>query len=132
MAWKKGSRKKNGDSSINFFSTCHVSGFFQSAVFLFFFLSFFFGFPHFLTNGHTHSSSGCNLFFLSFPFFLVLQFSLYLALPSPCLGPPEFVWFFLVGRISVYLALPSRCLGPPGICMGFFSLHQVPFGWLLT
>ena len=91
---------------------------------------------------------GWKLFFVcfSFFFFLVLQFSMYLALPSRCLGfcMVLYVVFFLVLQFSMYLALPSLCLGPPGfgwklffVCI-FFSppIFQVsglaiPVSWIL-
>ena len=95
-------------------STCHFSRFYQSAFFFcgtssFFLSFFFFSPPIFCVSGlaipvsrsprdlyvffffFSHSIfrvSGHAISVSRFPFFSVLRFSVYLALPSLCLGPP--------------------------------------------
>ena len=106
------------------FSTCHFSGFYQSAYFFlvepFLSFSFFFSPPILRVSGLAISVSGVSVpqgfvcFFFCFFFSPSIFHVSGLAIPmprSPGICMVFFLFFFLVLQFFVYLAVPSRCLG---------------------
>ena len=94
---------------------------------------FFFSPPIFRVSGldiPVSWSPGICIWFFLFIYFSVLRFSVYLALPSRCLGPPGFVYvLFQSSKFPcIWPSHPGFCLcvSAPGICRFFFLVLRFP------